>query len=108
MNSFAVPTDIGLHFLQVDALTTKRGKEGGWVVERLLNQVKRKAKIYHIYCLLKAIPGRVWANSVFISVHFNILQLLVELDGADQRRGVFVIGATNRFLSFICFLKPPV
>ena len=24
---------------QVDALTTKRGKEGGWVVERLLNQV---------------------------------------------------------------------
>ena len=27
--------------LQVDALTTKRGKEGGWVVERLLNQVKQ-------------------------------------------------------------------
>jgi hypothetical protein len=24
---------------QIDALTTKRGKEGGWVVERLLNQV---------------------------------------------------------------------
>ncbi|KAK0597907.1 hypothetical protein LWI29_029680 [Acer saccharum] len=45
---------------EVDALTTKRGKEGGWVVERLLNQ------------------------------------LLIELDGADQRRGVFVIGATNR------------
>lgn len=45
---------------EVDALTTTRGKEGGWVVERLLNQ------------------------------------LLVELDGADQRRGVFVIGATNR------------
>lgn len=45
---------------EVDALTTKRGKEGGWVVERLLNQ------------------------------------LLIELDGADQRRGVYVIGATNR------------
>ncbi|KAL7234992.1 hypothetical protein ACSBR1_018465 [Camellia fascicularis] len=45
----------------VDALTTKRGKEGGWVVERLLNQ------------------------------------LLVELDGAEQRQGVNVIGATNRF-----------
>uniref|UniRef100_A0A2N9IYN3 ATPase AAA-type core domain-containing protein n=1 Tax=Fagus sylvatica TaxID=28930 RepID=A0A2N9IYN3_FAGSY len=44
----------------VDALTTKRGKEGGWVVERLLNQ------------------------------------FLIELDGAEQRRGVFVIGATNR------------
>jgi len=28
------------HF-QVDALTTKRGKEGGWVIERLLNQVKQ-------------------------------------------------------------------
>lgn len=28
-----------LQYLQVDALTTKRGKEGGWVVERLLNQV---------------------------------------------------------------------
>ena len=28
-----------VQFLQVDALTTKRGKEGGWVVERLLNQV---------------------------------------------------------------------
>jgi hypothetical protein len=26
------------HF-QVDALTTERGKEGGWVIERLLNQV---------------------------------------------------------------------
>ncbi|GMP60651.1 hypothetical protein CsSME_00023420 [Camellia sinensis var. sinensis] len=49
-----------LFFDEVDALTTKRGKEGGWVVERLLNQ------------------------------------LLIELDGADQRRRVFVIGATNR------------
>ncbi|KAL0382665.1 UNVERIFIED_CONTAM: Cell division control protein 48C [Sesamum calycinum] len=45
-----------LFFDEVDALTTKRGKEGGWVVERLLNQ----------------------------------------LDGAEQRRGVYVIGATNR------------
>nr|CAB3476881.1 unnamed protein product [Digitaria exilis] len=44
----------------VDALATKRGKEGGWVVERLLNQ------------------------------------LLIELDGAGQRKGVYVIGATNR------------
>ncbi|KAM2855105.1 hypothetical protein FF1_025466 [Malus domestica] len=49
-----------LFFDEVDALTTKRGKEGGWVIERLLNQ------------------------------------LLIELDGAEQRRGVFVIGATNR------------
>ncbi|CAL0302755.1 unnamed protein product [Lupinus luteus] len=49
-----------LFFDEVDALTTKRGKEGGWVIERLLNQ------------------------------------LLIELDGADQRQGVFVIGATNR------------
>lgn len=49
-----------LFFDEVDALTTKRGKEGGWVVERLLNQ------------------------------------LLVELDGAEQRQGVYVIGATNR------------
>ncbi|CAL5330327.1 unnamed protein product [Camellia sinensis] len=49
-----------LFFDEVDALTTKRGKEGGWVVEQLLNQ------------------------------------LLVELDGADQRQGVYVIGATNR------------
>ncbi|WOL16925.1 hypothetical protein Cni_G25713 [Canna indica] len=49
-----------LFFDEVDALTTKRGREGGWVVERLLNQ------------------------------------LLIELDGADQRQGVYVIGATNR------------
>ncbi|KAL7171092.1 hypothetical protein ACSBR2_035869 [Camellia fascicularis] len=28
-----------LFFDKVDALTTKRGKEGGWVVERLLNQL---------------------------------------------------------------------
>ncbi|XP_071706182.1 cell division control protein 48 homolog C-like [Rutidosis leptorrhynchoides] len=49
-----------LFFDEVDALTTKRGKEGGWVVERLLNQ------------------------------------LLIELDGADHRKGVYVIGATNR------------
>ncbi|KAL3818284.1 hypothetical protein ACJIZ3_004189 [Penstemon smallii] len=49
-----------LFFDEVDALTTKRGREGGWVVERLLNQ------------------------------------LLIELDGAEQRRGVYVIGATNR------------
>ncbi|GAB4836167.1 hypothetical protein Ancab_001080 [Ancistrocladus abbreviatus] len=49
-----------LFFDEVDALTTNRGKEGGWVVERLLNQ------------------------------------LLIELDGAEQRRGVYVIGATNR------------
>ncbi|XP_077252180.1 cell division cycle 48C [Tasmannia lanceolata] len=50
-----------LFFDEVDALTTERGKDGGWVIERLLNQ------------------------------------LLIELDGADHRRGVFVIGATNRF-----------
>jgi SpoVK/Ycf46/Vps4 family AAA+-type ATPase len=29
------------------------------------------------------------------------LQLLIELDGAEQRRGVFVIGATNRYLWFM-------
>ncbi|XP_061365233.1 cell division control protein 48 homolog C [Gastrolobium bilobum] len=46
-------------FDEVDALTTK-GKEGGWVTERLLKQ------------------------------------LLTELDGAEPRQGVFVIGATNR------------
>ncbi|CAL1372506.1 unnamed protein product [Linum trigynum] len=49
-----------IFFDEVDALTTTRGREGGWVVERPLNQ------------------------------------LLIELDGADQRQGVFVIGATNR------------
>ncbi|KAL2938854.1 Cell division control protein 48-like protein C [Bienertia sinuspersici] len=49
-----------LFFDEVDALTTERGKEGGWVVERLLNQ------------------------------------LLIELDGGEHRRGVYVIGATNR------------
>ncbi|XP_042475157.1 cell division control protein 48 homolog C-like [Macadamia integrifolia] len=49
-----------IFFDEVDALTTTHGKEGGWVVERLLKQ------------------------------------LLIELDGADERRGVFVIGATNR------------
>jgi SpoVK/Ycf46/Vps4 family AAA+-type ATPase len=27
-----------------------------------------------------------------------ILQLLIELEGADQRKDVFVIGATNRYL----------
>lgn len=49
-----------LFFDEVDALTTRRGKDGGWVVERLLNQ------------------------------------LLIEMDGAEKRKGVFVIGATNR------------
>ncbi|CAN6311952.1 unnamed protein product [Urochloa humidicola] len=49
-----------IFFDEVDALATKRGREGGWVVERLLNQ------------------------------------LLIELDGAGQRKGVYVIGATNR------------
>ncbi|KAK4796553.1 hypothetical protein SAY86_028879 [Trapa natans] len=52
-----------LFFDEVDALTKRRGAEGGWVVERLLTQ------------------------------------LLIELDGADHRRGVFVIGATNRIES---------
>ncbi|KAJ1435011.1 P-loop containing nucleoside triphosphate hydrolase [Sesbania bispinosa] len=58
----AVANAAGANFrhIKVDALATKRGKEGGWVTERLLNQ------------------------------------LLIELDGAEQRRGVFVIGATNR------------
>ncbi|CAJ1963662.1 unnamed protein product [Sphenostylis stenocarpa] len=49
-----------IFFDEFDALATKRGTEGSWVTERLLNQ------------------------------------LLLELDGAEQRRGVFVIGATNR------------
>ncbi|KAJ0515781.1 putative ATPase, AAA-type, core, P-loop containing nucleoside triphosphate hydrolase [Helianthus annuus] len=41
-------------------MTTKRGKEGGFVVDRLL------------------------------------IQLLTELDGCDQREGVYVIAATNK------------
>nr|GEZ38377.1 cell division control protein 48 homolog C [Tanacetum cinerariifolium] len=49
-----------LFFNEVDALTKKRGEDGGWVVERLVNQ------------------------------------LLIELDGADQCKGVYIIGATNR------------
>ncbi|KAG8390161.1 hypothetical protein BUALT_Bualt01G0054700 [Buddleja alternifolia] len=49
-----------LFFDEVDALTTNRGREGGWGVERLVNQ------------------------------------LLVELDSAEQRQGVYIIGATNR------------
>ncbi|KAM3236772.1 hypothetical protein P3L10_011801 [Capsicum annuum] len=58
----AVANEAGANFTQIkmDALTTKRGKEGGWVIERILNQ------------------------------------LLIELDGAYQRKGVYVIGATNR------------
>ncbi|KAH9619791.1 hypothetical protein KSS87_006631 [Heliosperma pusillum] len=58
----AVANEAGANFIhiKVDALTTERGKEGGWVVERLLNQ------------------------------------LLIELNGGDHRRGVYVIGATNR------------
>ncbi|THG18198.1 hypothetical protein TEA_017142 [Camellia sinensis var. sinensis] len=60
LSVFLTCAHLSLQHLHVDALTTKRGKKGGWVVERLLNQ------------------------------------LLIELDGADQRRGVFVIGATNR------------
>ncbi|XP_078150976.1 cell division control protein 48 homolog C-like isoform X2 [Carex rostrata] len=49
-----------IFFDEVDALTTRRGEEGGLVVDRLVNQ------------------------------------LLIELHGADNRQGVFVIGATNR------------
>ncbi|XP_047309095.1 cell division control protein 48 homolog C-like [Impatiens glandulifera] len=60
-----------IFFDEVDVLTTKRGKEGGWVVERFL------------------------------------IQLLFELDGADDRSGVYVIAATNR-PEFIdaAFLRP--
>ncbi|XP_059069357.1 cell division control protein 48 homolog C isoform X3 [Cryptomeria japonica] len=58
----AVANEAGANFIhiKIDALTTKRGKDGGWVVERLLNQ------------------------------------LLIEMDGSEKRKGVFVIGATNR------------
>ncbi|MFS7983030.1 putative AAA+ ATPase domain, ATPase, AAA-type, core [Helianthus anomalus] len=49
-----------LFFDEIDAITTKHGKEGGLVVDRLLTQ------------------------------------LLIELDGGDQRKGVYVIAATNR------------
>jgi ribosome biogenesis ATPase len=30
-----------------------------------------------------------------------VLQLLIELDGADQRHGVYVIGATNRYSQLV-------
>lgn len=60
-----------LFFDEVDALTTRRGEEGGWVVRQVLNQ------------------------------------LLIELDGADQRKGVYVIGATNRPEVMDCALLRP-
>ncbi|CAI9783723.1 unnamed protein product [Fraxinus pennsylvanica] len=60
-----------LFFDEVDALTTRRGQEGGWVAGQVLNQ------------------------------------LLVELDGADQRKGVYVIGATNRPEVMDCALLRP-
>ena len=44
--------------------------------------------------------NRDFLNCVFCcSVLFYLLcwQLLIELDGADQREGVYVIGATNRY-----------
>lgn len=31
------------------------------------------------------------------------MQLLIELDGADKRKGVFVIGATNRYIKLFIF-----
>ncbi|PWA48732.1 cell division cycle 48C [Artemisia annua] len=37
-----------LFFDEVDSLTTNRGKEGGWVVERLLNQVNKIYKINYL------------------------------------------------------------
>ncbi|KAJ4897008.1 Cell division control protein 48-like protein C [Raphanus sativus] len=49
-----------LFFDEMDAMTTSRGREGSWVVGRLLNQ------------------------------------FLTELDGGEERRDVYVIGATNR------------
>lgn len=40
--NWMVISDLCTYFFhQVDALTTKRGQEGGWVVERLLNQVRK-------------------------------------------------------------------
>ncbi|CAH2055381.1 unnamed protein product [Thlaspi arvense] len=59
-----------LFFDEVDALTTSRGKEGAWVVERLLNQA-------------------------LIKMDLDVPQFLAELDGGE-RRNVYVIGATNR------------
>ncbi|KAI7738667.1 hypothetical protein M8C21_015956, partial [Ambrosia artemisiifolia] len=64
-----------LFFDEVDAWTSQRGKEGGWVVERLLTQA---SKFY---------------NSIILLI---MLILLIELDGGDPRNGVYVIGATNR------------
>lgn len=75
------------YFYQVDALTTKRGQEGGWVVERLLNQAREQ-------CFA------IFVHSKYLSkMHdfFFQLQLLIELDGSEQRKGVYVIGATNRY-----------
>lgn len=60
-----------LFFDEVDALTTQRGRDGGWVVDRLL------------------------------------AQLLIELDGAGKRQGVYVIGATNRLdVMDVAVLRP--
>ena len=46
------------------------------------------------YLLCLAVPIHILM--LIKSTHFLQLQLLIELDGAEQRQGVFVIGATNR------------
>lgn len=80
----------------MDSLATKRGSEGGWVVERLLNQVNNFEGISMKTSLTLNILKYFFPRETS-SINCQMLQLLIELDGADQRKGVYVIGATNRY-----------
>lgn len=83
----------------MDALTTKRGIEGGedgGVMTRVVNQVKRLKEIVQRVDKLVVVPLSCLLLISYLSKCVYNVQLLLELDGAEERPGVYVIGATNR------------
>lgn len=76
----------------MDALTSKHGNEGSRVIDGVLKQVKQ--------FLVFGMKDIVILTSITLFIYMKF-QLLIELEGAEQRKGVFVIGATDRYLLFI-------
>ncbi|MCL7049510.1 hypothetical protein MKW94_002327 [Papaver nudicaule] len=94
----AVATEAGANFIHIKGpeLLNKWVGESELAVRTVFRRARTSSPCILFIDEVDAIARRRGTECGNLVVERVLTQLLIELDGADKRRGVFVIGATNR------------